>query len=61
MRNPYFTEGPTVISFSGGRTSGYMLKQVLDTHNGVLPDKTVFVFANTRKMLWLGGAGRVLT
>ena len=32
--NPYLIEGPAVISFSGGRTSGYMLKHILDAHGG---------------------------
>lgn len=42
--NPYLIEGPAVISFSGGRTSGYMLRQVLDV--GLQPDVHV-LFANT--------------
>lgn len=29
-RDPFLIEGPAVISFSGGRTSGYMLRRVLD-------------------------------
>lgn len=36
----------TVISFSGGRTSGYMLNQILEA-NGGLPDTAKVVFANT--------------
>lgn len=28
--NPYLLEAPAVVSFSGGRTSGYMLRKVLD-------------------------------
>ena len=35
-----------VISFSGGRTSGFMLKQIIDNNNG-LPDNAVVCFANT--------------
>ena len=46
MVNPYLIEGPAVISFSGGRTSGYMLRRVLDV--GLRPDVHV-VFANTGK------------
>lgn len=32
--NPYKIEGPTLISYSGGRTSAYMLKKMLDANNG---------------------------
>ena len=46
MANPYLIEGPAVISFSGGRTSGYMLRRVLDA--GLQPDVHV-LFANTGK------------
>ena len=46
MNNPYEIEGPAVISFSGGRTSGYMLRNILDV--GLAPDVHV-VFANTGK------------
>jgi len=45
----YLIEGPACISFSGGRTSGYMLKQILDAHGGALPAGVVAVFANTGK------------
>lgn len=38
--------GNTLISFSGGRTSGYMLHQILQ-ENGDLPDIAKVVFANT--------------
>jgi 3'-phosphoadenosine 5'-phosphosulfate sulfotransferase (PAPS reductase)/FAD synthetase len=47
--NPYRIEGPAVIAFSGGRTSGYMLKQIIDAHGGTLPDDVVPVFCNTGK------------
>lgn len=47
--NPYLIEGPALISFSGGRTSGYMLWQILQAHGGVLPDDVVVAFANTGK------------
>lgn len=47
--NPYFIEGPALISFSGGRTSGYMLKQILDAHGGTLPEDVHVCFANTGK------------
>jgi hypothetical protein len=44
--NPYHIEGPAVISFSGGRTSGYMLRRILD--EGLQPDVYV-IFADTGK------------
>jgi 3'-phosphoadenosine 5'-phosphosulfate sulfotransferase (PAPS reductase)/FAD synthetase len=47
--NPYLITGPALISFSGGRTSGFMLKQILDAHGGALPDDVVVAFANTGK------------
>lgn len=45
--NPYRISGLTALSFSGGRTSAYMLRQVLD-HNENLSDLIV-LFANTGK------------
>ena len=39
----------TVISVSGGRTSGYMLWRVLQAHGGQLPADTVACFQNTGK------------
>jgi len=45
--NPYFTKGATCLSFSGGRTSAYMLYKTLEAHDGVLPDETFVAFANT--------------
>lgn len=48
MKNPYIIDEPTCISFSGGRTSGYMLYKVLEANNG-LPDNAVVCFANTGK------------
>jgi 3'-phosphoadenosine 5'-phosphosulfate sulfotransferase (PAPS reductase)/FAD synthetase len=47
--NPYLIEGPALISFSGGRTSAFMLRQILDAHDGQLPDDVHVCFANTGK------------
>lgn len=47
--SPYFCHGPTLISFSGGRTSAYMLYMVLCAHGGMLPDYVFVVFCNTGK------------
>ena len=46
MRDPFLIDGPTCISFSGGRTSAYMLWRTLES-NGGLPDETMVCFANT--------------
>jgi hypothetical protein len=46
--SPYDILEPTVISFSGGRTSAYMLYKVLEANNG-LPDEAIVCFANTGK------------
>lgn len=40
---------PTCISFSGGRTSAYMLWRVLQENGGKLPDDAIVCFANTGK------------
>lgn len=47
--NPYRIDGPALISFSGGRTSGYMLWHILDAFDGQLPDDVHVCFANTGK------------
>lgn len=47
--NPYSILEPTCISFSGGRTSGYMLYKVLEAHQMRLPEEAVVCFANTGK------------
>jgi hypothetical protein len=44
--NPFLIEGPAVVSFSGGRTSGLMLRRILDA--GMQADVHV-LFANTGK------------
>ena len=47
--NPFRIEGPAIINVSGGRTSAYMLRRILDAHGGRLPDDVHAVFANTGK------------
>ena len=46
--NPFLINEPTCISFSGGRTSAYMLWRVLQSNNG-LPNDAIVCFANTGK------------
>ena len=47
IKSFYRVDGPAIISFSGGRTSGYMLYQILDVYNGKLPNDVYVFFANT--------------
>jgi len=47
--NPFKITGPTCISFSGGRTSAYMLYKVLEAHQMSLPNEAKVVFCNTGK------------
>jgi 3'-phosphoadenosine 5'-phosphosulfate sulfotransferase (PAPS reductase)/FAD synthetase len=49
MSNPFEINTPTCISFSGGRTSAYMLYKVLEAAGGKLPDEAIVCFANTGK------------
>ena len=49
--NPYRIAGPALVSFSGGRTSAFMLKQILDAHGGTLPADVRVCFANTGREL----------
>ena len=48
MSDPFKIIEPTVISFSGGRTSAYMLWRILQSNDG-LPDDAIVCFANTGK------------
>ena len=47
MRNPYFIETPAVISFSGGRSSGFMLHEILKAYDYNLPEDIKVIFCNT--------------
>lgn len=53
MRDPFTIKHPTCISFSGGRTSAYMLWRVLQAHGG-LPAETTVCFASTGKEVEAG-------
>jgi len=46
--SPYYIGEPCGISFSGGRSSGYMLHKILEAQGGLLPGQRV-IFANTGK------------
>lgn len=48
MSNPFKILEPTVVSFSGGRTSAYMLHETLKANNG-LPEDGFVIFSNTGK------------
>ena len=45
--NPYEIERPGVVQFSGGRTSGYLLKHIIDAYGGKLPEDIIVCFQNT--------------
>jgi len=46
MNSYKLPEGNVQISFSGGRTSGYMLYKILEVNDG-LPDRAKVIFTNT--------------
>lgn len=48
-KDPFHVEGPAIISFSGGRTSAYMLRCILTAEGGTLPPDVHVCFANTGK------------
>ena len=47
--DPYKVEPPFYVSFSGGRTSGYLLRHILDAWGGQMPKDALVLFANTGK------------
>ena len=47
--DPYRILGPALISFSGGRTSAFMLHEILKAYDGELPADVKVAFANTGK------------
>ena len=49
MVDPFKITEPTCISFSGGRTSAYMLWRVIQSGGGQLPCHAIVCFANTGK------------
>jgi hypothetical protein len=49
VTDPFRIEGPACISFSGGRTSAYMLWLIIMAWGGALPADLVVCFANTGK------------
>lgn len=49
MNDPFKVDGQACISFSGGRSSAYMLWRILQAHGGKLPPDAAVCFANTGK------------
>lgn len=47
--SPYRIDGPALLSFSGGRSSAFMLWHILEAHGGQLPADVHACFANTGK------------
>ncbi len=49
IMNPYYLKNKKVVSFSGGRSSAYMLYKIIEAHNFNLPDYIKVIFCNTGK------------
>lgn len=49
MSDPFLIDGPTCISFSGGRTSAYMLWRLMEVNGDLSRDDVHVIFANTGK------------
>jgi len=49
LNDPFKLTEPSVISFSGGRTSAYMLYRILQSNDNTLPEDSLCIFANTGK------------
>lgn len=49
LSDPFLINGPALISFSGGRSSAYMLWRIVQAHGGALPQDVVVAYANTGK------------
>ena len=47
--NKYQCNEDAVISFSGGRSSGFLLHKVIQAYDGTLPDHIKVIFCNTGK------------
>ena len=53
LKNPYWLDTANtqdlfyILSISGGRSSAYLLRHVLDAHDGVLPPNSEAIFCNT--------------
>ena len=45
--NPYLIKPPASINFSGGRSSAFMLHNIIEAHQGCLPEGIEVVFCNT--------------
>jgi 3'-phosphoadenosine 5'-phosphosulfate sulfotransferase (PAPS reductase)/FAD synthetase len=48
MFDPFKIASPACVNVSGGRTSAYLLKRVIESNNGI-PDDTHLIFCNTGK------------
>lgn len=51
MSNPYKIDLPARVSFSGGRTSGYLLYHIIQAFGGSAPEDLIVTFANTGREL----------